>query len=227
MSKEIAIQAAPLPQVNINQREEWMSKLNAPPETTKKQADYKAVPDNPDFDTIPIGVLENTLDEVYMGLWRTSSPTYQVVANEIIGSLILEVFDPLSKVWISRIGAGAVTIRQSKGSAITDIGSKIKTALQMDFPKLYSMCLKNAAKTLGKKFGRDLNRKFEDTYEQVYSNEIELNSVLEELKEKLQACKTRESLLGVWNEYPQLENNTGAKKLFRSYLAKINLPTNG
>lgn len=207
--------------IDISGREEWLAKLNQPPEQTKKQADYKNIPDKSDFDTIPIGVLENALDEVYLGMWRTSTPTYQVVANEIIGTLILEVFDPSAKQWLSRVGAGAVTIRQKKDSEITDIGAKIKTALQMDFPKLYSMCLKNAAKTLGKRFGRDLNRKFEDIYEPVYTNEIEVRNVMEELTEKLKACKDMSELVAVWKQYPQFENNSAAKKLFNVYKTQI------
>lgn len=218
MSQQVATQTH---FADISNLEQWLSKLNERPETTKKQADYKAIPDSSDYDTIPIGVLENMLDEIYLGMWRTSTPTYQVVANEIIGTIILEVFHPVAKQWISRVGAGAVTIRQKKDSDITDIGAKIKTALQMDFPKLYSMCLKNAAKTLGKKFGRDLNRKFEDLYEPIYTNEVELNNVLDELTAKLQACATKQDLVNVWNQYPQFANNSAAKKVFNSRKAQL------
>ena len=34
----------------------------------------------------------------------------------------------------------------------------------MGFPKLKAECLKNAAQSLGKIFGRDLNRKQKDTF---------------------------------------------------------------
>lgn len=213
------------PSIDIQSREAWLKTMNAAPEKTAKQADYKNIPDKSDFDTIPIGILENALDEVYLGLWKTHSPTHQVVANEIIGSIVLEVYDPSAKVWISRVGYGAVTIRQKKDSDITDIGSKIKTALQMDFPKLSSMCLKNACKTLGKRFGRDLNRKFEDIYEEVYSNEIEVSNLMDELKEKLQGCTSAKELGEVWNQYPQFTNNTAAKKLFNGYKTKLNYGT--
>lgn len=223
MANEVSTSNQFTPDINIQSREQWLKKMNEQPEKTAKQADYRNIPDKSDFDTIPIGILENALDEVYLGLWKTHSPTHQVVANEIIGSIILEVFDPSAKVWISRIGYGAVTIRQKKDSDITDIGSKIKTALQMDFPKLSTMCLKNACKTLGKRFGRDLNRKFEDIYEEVYSNEIEVSGLMDELKEKLGVCTSLKDLGSVWAQYPQFANNTAAKKLFNSYKMKINL----
>jgi len=211
------------PELNIQARENWLKNINRPPEKTAKQADYKNIPDKSDYDTIPIGILENELDEVYLGLWKTSIPTYQVVANEIIGTMILEVYDPSAKVWLSRIGSGAVTIRQKKDSDITDIGAKIKTALQMDFPKLYSTCLKNACKTLGKRFGRDLNRKFEDVYEEIYTNEIELGSIKDELDRSFINCNTHADLGSLWRNYPQIHENSKAKKLFEDYKYELEL----
>jgi hypothetical protein len=43
--------------------------------------------------------------------------------------------------------------------------NKKPNALDMAFPKLKSECLKNAAQSLGKIFGRDLNRKNVDQYQ--------------------------------------------------------------
>ncbi len=222
--QDVALNTQFAPDINIQAREDFLKRMNEPPPVTKKQADYAKIPDNQDgYDTIPIGLVENTLDEVYLGLWKTHSPTYQVVCNEIIGTIILEVFDPSAKIWISRIGGAAVTIRQKKDSQITDISSKIKTALQMDFPKLmYSMCLKSAAKSLGKKFGRDLNRKFEDFYESVYTNEIELSLIMEELNIQFAECKTTRDLLPIWEKYPQIHGSSQAQKIFgetKTYLS--------
>lgn len=226
MEQQLAVNNQFAPDINIQAREQFLKRMNEQPDKTAKQSDYAKIPDKGEYDTIPIGILENMLDEVYLGLWKTHSPNYQVVANEIVGTLILEVYDPSAKVWISRIGGGAVTIRQKKDSALTDIGAKIKTALQMDFPKLYSMCLKNAAKSLGKRFGRDLNRKFEDYYEEVYTNEIELQNVIEELTKDLNDCQLPADLMPVWNKYPQLHTSSEAKKIFNSRKMKLNLNAN-
>lgn len=203
---------------DIKQREEFVKRLNDKPAQTKKQKDYAAIPDPQDgFDTIPIGVLENELDEVYLGLWKTEHFTHQVVANEIVGSIHLSVFDPQARTWITRIGAGAVTIRQKKDSKLTDIDSKIKTALIMDFPKLYAMCIKNAAKTLGKRFGRDLNRKFEDYYEPVYSNEIDFNEIENIVEDELKLCTDIPQLQKVWSNYPDMQRNKLFVDLFTLY----------
>ena len=42
--------------------------------------------------------------------------------------------------------------------------NKKPNALDMAFPKLKAECLKNAAQSLGKIFGRDMNRKIVDEY---------------------------------------------------------------
>lgn len=223
MSNQLSIAGQFEPSINVQNREEFLKRLNENPDKTYRQSDYAKIPDKGEYETIPIDIIETTLDEVYMGLWETTNFHYQVMANEIVGHLDLRVFDPSAKVWLTRLGFGAVTIRQKKDSDITDISAKIKTALQMDFPKLRTACIKNAAKTLGAKFGRHLNRKFEDSYETIYSDEIELAPKLEELQSKMKECKTKEELTALWKQYPNLHENSAAKKHFRSHNSKLAL----
>lgn len=113
---------------------------------------------------LPISFLEMQLDEYFFGLWETKDFKWQVCGNEIVGSITLRVFHPTAQIWLERTGASATMIRLQKGAQVTDISSKIFNALEMDFPHLKSDCLVNAAKSLGKLFGRDLNRRFEDQY---------------------------------------------------------------
>lgn len=198
----------------IKEREDFLKDLNSKPDRTEKVMGQE---------TIPVSFLETLLDETYLGLWMTENFRFQVIANEIVGTLDLSVFDPVAKCWIKRSGSGAVMIRQSKDSAITDIGAKIKNGLMMDFPKLETMCLKAACKRLGKKFGRDLNRKFEDEYETLYSNKFELEEIRAELEAQLNACKNMDDLIAVWNNYEALQDNPELKKIFNSYKMRFNL----
>ena len=113
---------------------------------------------------LPISFVEMQLDEMFFGLWQTKDFTHQIVVNEVVGSIQLGVFHPVLKEWIWRTGAGATPIQMSRGAGITEVEKKIHNTLVKDFPHLKAECLKNAARSLGKLFGRDLNRKFEDKY---------------------------------------------------------------
>jgi hypothetical protein len=113
---------------------------------------------------IPISFLEMELDEMFGGLWSTKNFTSRTVANEEIGSIELWYFHPIAQTWLCRIGAGAVMIQFKKDSEITDLSAKIKNTLTKDYPHLKAECFRNACQSLGKKFGRDLNRKLNDQY---------------------------------------------------------------
>jgi hypothetical protein len=113
---------------------------------------------------LPVSFIEMALDEYFFGLWNIENFKYQVIANEIVGDLELVVYHPTSLTWIRRSGAGSVQIKTKRESDPMDINNKIQNTLVMDFPKLKAECLKNAAKSFGKLFGRDLNRKDTDDY---------------------------------------------------------------
>ena len=113
---------------------------------------------------LPISFVEMQLDEMFFGLWQTRNFNHSIVVNEIIGTLELGVYHPVLKDWIWRTGAGSTPIQMSKNSGVTEAEKKIHNTLVKDFPHLKAECLKNAARSLGKMFGRDLNRQFEDKY---------------------------------------------------------------
>jgi len=167
-SKEL--QNSTQPTLEVKERENWLKRFDAQPERIAKYSGASYV---------PISVIEHSLTQDYMGLWSLDTPTYQVVANQIVGTAVLHVFDLNAKVWIRRVGFGAVVIRQSSGAQVTDASAIIKNALVMDFAKLKTEILKNAVKTLGKKYGGDLNRDIEDYYEAIYTNELDKEQLIE------------------------------------------------
>ena len=127
---------------------------------------------------LPISFVEMALDEMFFGLWETKNFEWKVVGNEIAGSITLRVFHPVEKVWIERTGASATMIRQQKGAGITEVEKKIHNALEMDFPHLKSDCIANAARSFGKLFGRDLNRKFQDIYKPLVTGAAAQNGAI-------------------------------------------------
>jgi hypothetical protein len=122
---------------------------------------------------LPISFIEMTLDEYFFGLWETKDFKWQVCGNEIVGSITLRYKHPVTGDWLERTGAAATMIRLRKDSNVTDISAKIFNALEMDFPHLKADCLVNACRSIGKLFGRDLNRAFEDQYRPLVRQQAE------------------------------------------------------
>jgi len=144
---------------SLKSAEQFQTLLNSQP----NKADLKTNKFANNAEYIPIGVICNRLDEVYSGLWETTS-TISIIVNAVVCNLDLKVFHPVFKVWITRNGIGASAIEVEKGSAPTDFTKVTSKAIEKGSPKAKSEALKNAAKDLGQYFGRGLNRD-EITYE--------------------------------------------------------------
>jgi hypothetical protein len=114
---------------------------------------------------IPISFIETRLDRYFFGFWETVNFQTSVIVNEVIGSIELKVKHPVTGEWLTRTGAAAVPIQMKQGSGVTQVDQKIHNTLVKDYPHLKAMCVLNACKSLGKLFGRDLNREFEDDYQ--------------------------------------------------------------
>ena len=148
--------------------QEFAAKLN----TNPLQNEVERTPDKKAY-TIPIGIIEMKLDQIYFGLWQTHSFTTSVMANEVVGSIVLELTHPVTGETIKRTGAASIQItvdaltdeeknkmtKQEKNAYALNINNKKPNALDLTYPKLKTECIKNAALSLGKTFGRDLNRK--------------------------------------------------------------------
>lgn len=154
---------------SIDSLQKFQQRLNAEPteESTESTPDKKAK-------TVVISHIEMTLDEMFFGQWSTESFKWSAIANEVQGSLELVVIHPVTGMEIRRTGAASIIIMVDKvPDGVTGVernqwslnpNNKKPNALDMAFPKLKAECLKNAAQSLGKVFGRDLNRKNKDQY---------------------------------------------------------------
>lgn len=140
--------------------QDFTRKLNAEPDPRE----FEKTPDNR-ASFLPVSFVEMTLDELYLGQWELSDCTYQQIFNEVVGTGILTVWHPITQRPIRRAGFGAVVITQDKDATIAEFNvTKKKNALDLTFPKLKAEILKNAAGSLGKVFGRDINRKSKDVF---------------------------------------------------------------
>jgi len=124
--------------------------------------------------TVTIAHIETTLDELYFGQWSLTDCHYQREFNEVIGSGVLTVINPITGREIKRTGFAAIQITQDAGATLSNFNdTKKKNALDLSFPKLKAEILKNAAQSLGPIFGRDLNRKITDGFNPLFKGDIQ------------------------------------------------------
>jgi len=157
----------------------FLQRLQQEPSVIEKTPDGRA-------NTVPISHIEMTLDELYFGMWSTENFKWQVISNEIVGSLELVVTNPVNNTQIRRIGSASIQIMvDAIPESIKNDKEKVKqwqfdalnkkaNALDMGFPKLKAECLKNASQSLGKVFGRDINRKTSDTFRPLVKKKLEI-----------------------------------------------------
>lgn len=157
-------------QDQLIQLQNFIEKLNREPDAGEldRTPDGKAK-------TLPISFVEMTLDELFLGQWGTENFTSKVVANEVVGEIELWVIHPITGREIRRSGAAGIIIQVDKAPEeiqgkernqwALDILNKKSNALDLGYPKLKAECTKNAAQSLGKVFGRDLNRKKSDKFQ--------------------------------------------------------------
>lgn len=140
--------------------QEFQRKLNAEPDARE----FEPTPDGK-ARTLPISFVQMTLDEIFLGLWESSDPSYQQIFNEVVATVQLTVWHPVTGQPLKRTGWASVVITQDKDALVAEFNmTKKKNALDLAFPKLGAEALKSAAQSLGKVFGRDINRKKVDTF---------------------------------------------------------------
>ena len=167
--------------------------LNKEPKTEElvSTADRKAF-------SMPISRVEMKLDQLFFGLWWTENFTTKQIYNEVVGEIELVVVHPVTGHQIRRVGAAAIQIMQDKDASIAQFAeTKKKNALDLAYPKLKAECVKNAAQSLGKCFGRDINRKAEtvDGYTPLIKPKKLPEDTVEKMLNKVRATPTQTEVI--------------------------------
>jgi hypothetical protein len=138
---------------------------------------------------LPISFMEMALDQLFFGMWETVNFKWLVIANEVTASMELRVYHPYHKTWITRTGASATAIMVDKipddikknmtqvqvNEWALDQSHKKPSALEMGmFASLKAECFKNACLSLGRYFGRDVNRDHQGIFTPVVTDIQEL-----------------------------------------------------
>jgi hypothetical protein len=107
---------------------------------------------------MPIEIVEKKLDAIYSGLWQVVNVNYNQMLNSVTCSVELQVFHPVLRVWVTRAGLAAWPIQLKKGEKEITPWTINTMALQMNLPAARALAIHNAAKGLGRTFGRDFGR---------------------------------------------------------------------
>jgi len=214
-----------------------LEKIQAFTRLLNKEPDATAIDKTPDgkAKTVLISHIEMTLDELFFGQWTTENFNWQVVSNEIVGSIDLVVIHPVSGQHIRRTGGAAIQIMvdaapesvkadpRLRNAHALDVGNKKPNALDMGFPKLKAECLKNAAQSLGKVFGRDLNRKEGkfDTYNPLIKKDV-LQQLPEAQIQEIMDLIDKDQLMEV-EQILQIPFDEQQKKLINDKLTQAKL----
>lgn len=148
--------------------ENFLKKMHTPPAPSTIKVN--ALAGNSSY--LGISQLEMELDKYFLGQWNfiPVEGGSKVLVNSITYDGILEALHPVSGFMLRRAGAGAVPIQVYKDGH-KNAGEPQSKAIQKGIGAAKSMAFKNACKSLGKRFGRDLNRIAGDEaeYEKFYT----------------------------------------------------------
>lgn len=196
---------------------------------------------------LPISFIEMALDTLYFGLWEAYDYKSKLIINEMEGIITLRVFHPVAKVWLRRAGVAAKAImtdsvpdelkfqngdsykikdekRQGRNKWALNPDNKKPAALEMGgSASLRSLAIKNAALSLGKYFGRDVNRDHIDTYHGIVESlSVKINKYRTDLSDALDICQDEKLKETVVAEVLEAETNAvNTPELYKKLIAKL------
>lgn len=130
---------------------EYLKIINDEPTGVKESEDKS-------YRFIPISIVEGKMDEIYGGDWSFTMDRELFGKGFATGVGTLSYVHPVSGNIVGKTGTAAVALTKD---------------INMDFPRLESACILNAAKKIGVTFGRNLNRDKDDAEVKVIQVEKE------------------------------------------------------
>lgn len=204
----------------VSELENFMVLINKEPE--KKYAIVNKMAQGAKY--LTIRYLEQKLDELFFGLWKSETTDTKVVGNEYVVTVQLSYFHPITGQWVSRTGIGSVPIQQKRGAAITDLDAKYVNALQKNAPAAKAFAFKNAAKSIGPAFGRDLNAGEDDMpeFEPGTTQAIKAESEMDKAKQEIANAATVAELSPLFAKYRRFPDMAAAVMDRRKELNETN-----
>lgn len=172
---------------------------------------------------LPIGYLENKLDEIFQ-VWEDDIKEVKILGNSIAVTITVSVLNPVTGTFIKRAGVGAMPIelqadKRDRAGNLIEEGAvnaldfeKIQSkAIQKNLPAAKAYAFKNAVQSLGRAFGRSLNRTDETYFEPMYakrsSTKGEITPEVEIVIEEVNQARDLVELQKVWAKNQDLASN--------------------
>lgn len=124
---------------------------------------------------LPIDKVETMLDMIFQQ-WRVEILGISQLAQSICCTVRLHYLNPVTGEWSFHDGVGAVPLKTDKGFAASDLAHIKSDAVTTGAPAAKSFAIKDAAEHLGKLFGRDLNRRDEVAYKNIFADGVDAES---------------------------------------------------
>lgn len=106
---------------------------------------------------LPIRIVENLLRS-FFGVYQVEMVGQpHIIGNSIVVSVHLKVYHPLLKEWLTFAGTGAVPMELEQGSGPLEFERLKPKGLHKNVPAAKAFAISNAAKSIGRIFGSDLN----------------------------------------------------------------------
>ena len=171
---------------------------------------------------IPVKRVKYLLKRIY-GKYQWEVKECKQVLNAMVVVGRLTVTNPVTGEKESQDGIGAAAIQMDKGATQGDLSAIKANAIQIGAPAAESYALKNAAEKFGDIFGGNIYDVDKTAYTPVFDYDSRNPPSLEEMKEKLLTASNIDNLVAIWNEYPDLHDNTAAKKFFNRQKISISV----
>lgn len=117
---------------------------------------------------LPIDRVEWLLKRIFKH-YRIDVREVKEMFNGVSCTVRIHYQHPITGEWSYHDGVGGAQIQLKKGSAASDFSKIQHNAIQLVIPIAKSEAVKNAAKTFGRLFGSDLNRKSKADYQGLLS----------------------------------------------------------
>lgn len=161
--------------------DDFLAIINAEPENVKTSEDGS-------YKFVPISQIQKKLDEVFGGTWGWDLQREFWGRGYATGKGVLTYQHPVTGQMVSKGGTAGIVVTKQ---------------ITMDYPKLEAQVLLNAAKKIGRAFGRDLNRDKEDAplpVIEVERMDEDVEGAMDGTANKLLDAATREEAQDILNE---------------------------